>query len=181
MYTTSAWDGTSYRPRISGDVESFVDASSWSTQQIVEHIVQHKIHIRTLKGVPAQFTLLLMSVCSHQPGWIYEGRPKRRVRSSAMSNSAAAHGISRYSRCRCVCVQSQQPVRHDRFRFTGWCDYIVCDPISCPPEMCATERWRMKRRETSTSSSQDTPASHVVPLDLYAEIDPEEESDEWVL
>ncbi len=46
IYTTSPWDGTSYRLRISGDVEVFVDASSWSTQQIVEHIVQHKIHIR---------------------------------------------------------------------------------------------------------------------------------------
>ncbi|KAI0348056.1 TPR-like protein [Trametopsis cervina] len=45
MYTTSPWDGTSYRLRISGDVEVFVDASSWSTQQIVEHIKHHKIHI----------------------------------------------------------------------------------------------------------------------------------------
>ncbi|KAI0689614.1 TPR-like protein [Cytidiella melzeri] len=45
MYTTSPWDGTSYRLRISGEVDLFVDASSWSTQQIVEHIVHHKIHI----------------------------------------------------------------------------------------------------------------------------------------
>ncbi|PSS37737.1 hypothetical protein PHLCEN_2v430 [Hermanssonia centrifuga] len=45
LYTTTTWDGTSYRPKISADVEVFVDASQWSTAAIVEHISQNKIHI----------------------------------------------------------------------------------------------------------------------------------------
>lgn len=45
MYTTSPWDGTSYRPKISGNVEVFVDAATWSSEQIVRHISDHKIHI----------------------------------------------------------------------------------------------------------------------------------------
>lgn len=46
LYTSSPWDGSSYRPKISGDVEVFVDASTWTTQQIVEHITQNRIHVR---------------------------------------------------------------------------------------------------------------------------------------
>ena len=46
LYTTSVWDGSSYRPKISKDVDVFVDASAWSSQQIVEHVVQNKIHVR---------------------------------------------------------------------------------------------------------------------------------------
>lgn len=45
IYTTSQWDGTAYRPKISQDVEHFVDVSSWPTHAIVECIVQHEIHI----------------------------------------------------------------------------------------------------------------------------------------
>ena len=45
MYTTSPWDGTSYRPKISGSVEVFVDAATWSSEQIVKHIIDHKIHV----------------------------------------------------------------------------------------------------------------------------------------
>ncbi|PCH33636.1 glycosyltransferase family 41 protein [Wolfiporia cocos MD-104 SS10] len=45
LYTTSPWDGSDYRPIIASRVENFVDASSWSTHAIVEHIVQHNIHI----------------------------------------------------------------------------------------------------------------------------------------
>ena len=45
LYTTSPWDGTAYRPKISGEVEVFVDASAWSSEQIVRHILEHRIHI----------------------------------------------------------------------------------------------------------------------------------------
>ncbi|KAI0651856.1 TPR-like protein [Trametes meyenii] len=45
LYTTSAWDGTAYRPRIAGTVEHCVDVSAWPLRAIVEHIAQHEIHI----------------------------------------------------------------------------------------------------------------------------------------
>ncbi|KAI0793500.1 glycosyl transferase family 41-domain-containing protein [Abortiporus biennis] len=45
LYTTSPWDGTPYRPRIAQRVEEFIDASSWSTREIVEDIVKKNIHI----------------------------------------------------------------------------------------------------------------------------------------
>ncbi|EKM61041.1 glycosyltransferase family 41 protein [Phanerochaete carnosa HHB-10118-sp] len=45
MYTSSPWDGTSYRPKISGTVEVFVDASTWSSEQIVKHVTDHRIHV----------------------------------------------------------------------------------------------------------------------------------------
>ncbi|KAI0825131.1 glycosyl transferase family 41-domain-containing protein [Trametes gibbosa] len=45
LYTTSAWDGSAYRPRIAGTVEHCVDVSGWSSSAIVDHIVQNEIHI----------------------------------------------------------------------------------------------------------------------------------------
>ncbi|KAI0078879.1 TPR-like protein [Panus rudis PR-1116 ss-1] len=45
LYTTSAWDGTEYRPKIAREVEHFVDASTWSTEQIVSDIVKRQVHI----------------------------------------------------------------------------------------------------------------------------------------
>ncbi|KAI0639406.1 TPR-like protein [Trametes polyzona] len=45
LYTTSPWDGTAYRPRIASMVEHCVDVSSWSLNTIIDHIMQHEIHI----------------------------------------------------------------------------------------------------------------------------------------
>ncbi|KAI0335269.1 TPR-like protein [Cubamyces sp. BRFM 1775] len=45
LYTTSPWDGTAYRPRIASMVENCVDVSSWSLNTIIDHIMQHEIHI----------------------------------------------------------------------------------------------------------------------------------------
>lgn len=45
MYASSPWDGTAYRPKISGAVDMFIDASKWTSQRIVQHITDHKIHI----------------------------------------------------------------------------------------------------------------------------------------
>lgn len=49
MYTSSPWDGTAYRPKISSDVDLFVDASKWSSERIVKHITDHKIHVCTCR------------------------------------------------------------------------------------------------------------------------------------
>ncbi|KAH9950334.1 TPR-like protein [Amylocystis lapponica] len=45
LYTTSEWDGSTYRPRISSSVEHFLNVSSWTTGAIVEQIIQNQIHI----------------------------------------------------------------------------------------------------------------------------------------
>ncbi|EMD42051.1 glycosyltransferase family 41 protein [Gelatoporia subvermispora B] len=45
LYSTSPWDGTDYRPRISTYVEHFEDISTWSLQEIIEHILKKEIHI----------------------------------------------------------------------------------------------------------------------------------------
>ncbi|CAL1695844.1 unnamed protein product [Somion occarium] len=45
LYTTSQWDGSTYRPKIAKDVEHFVDASTWSTEAIVNDIIKKRIHI----------------------------------------------------------------------------------------------------------------------------------------
>ncbi|CDO71565.1 Glycosyltransferase Family 41 protein [Trametes cinnabarina] len=51
LYTTSPWDGTAYRPRIASTVENCVDVSSWSLNTIIDHIMQHEIHIRELEVI----------------------------------------------------------------------------------------------------------------------------------
>lgn len=50
LYTTSAWDGTKYRPKIATEVEHFVDASTWSSEDIVNDLVQKGIHIGKCDG-----------------------------------------------------------------------------------------------------------------------------------
>lgn len=45
-FALSVSDGSSYREKIEGDAETFRDVSSWSTQSIVEQIVEDEIHIR---------------------------------------------------------------------------------------------------------------------------------------
>ncbi|OBZ79822.1 putative UDP-N-acetylglucosamine--peptide N-acetylglucosaminyltransferase SEC [Grifola frondosa] len=45
LYTTSPWDGTAYRPAIASMVEHFIEVSSWSLNAIIEHILEHEIHI----------------------------------------------------------------------------------------------------------------------------------------
>ncbi|RUS24980.1 hypothetical protein BC938DRAFT_472793, partial [Jimgerdemannia flammicorona] len=48
----------------------------------------------------------------------------------------------------------------------GWCDWIIADSVVCPPETVSCERWRKRAVETEG--------------DFEGEIDPEEETDDWV-
>ncbi|TFK89960.1 glycosyltransferase family 41 protein [Polyporus arcularius HHB13444] len=61
----------------------------------------------------------------------------------------------------------------------GWCDYLVCDPIACPQETSAVEQWRQvrARRQHAASAAGSLSGSS---LDLDADIDPEDGSDEWI-
>ena len=62
---------------------------------------------------------------------------------------------------------------------TGWCDYLVCDPIACPQETSAVEQWRKvrARRQHAADAAGSLPESS---LDLDADIDPEDGSEEWI-
>ena len=46
IYSTSPWDGTSYRPRIASMVENCFDVSGWTLKEILRHIQQQEVHIR---------------------------------------------------------------------------------------------------------------------------------------
>ena len=61
----------------------------------------------------------------------------------------------------------------DRNRLPGWCDYLVTDPMSSPQDLCAPELWRKKRLGPIAVDDQL--------LDLGADSDPEEPSEEWML
>ncbi|KAH9944382.1 TPR-like protein [Epithele typhae] len=56
----------------------------------------------------------------------------------------------------------------------SWCDYIVCDPISCPQDLSAAERWRILQSERG-----DSPLP-IEPLDMGADLDPEDDSELWI-
>ncbi|RPD82549.1 TPR-like protein [Lentinus tigrinus ALCF2SS1-7] len=60
----------------------------------------------------------------------------------------------------------------------GWCDYLVCDPIACPQETSAVEQWRnlRARRQHAASAGGSIPEDS---LDINADIDPEDSSNEW--
>lgn len=63
------------------------------------------------------------------------------------------------------------PVQMEFMGFAGsmasrWTDWVVADPIVCPPEMTGVDRWRWERVQRAT--------------DCMADLDPEEESEEWV-
>ncbi|PWN50290.1 hypothetical protein IE53DRAFT_369041 [Violaceomyces palustris] len=62
---------------------------------------------------------------------------------------------------------------------SGWTDWIVADPIVCPPDMTSVEKWRLARRMADgTVMSGDGGGGR--PTDLGADLDPEEESEDWV-
>ena len=56
---------------------------------------------------------------------------------------------------------------------------MVCDPIACPQETSAVERWRKvrARRQHAADAAGSLPESS---LDLDADIDPEDGSEEWI-
>ncbi|EJF66698.1 TPR-like protein [Dichomitus squalens LYAD-421 SS1] len=85
-----------------------------------------------------------------------------------------------------VCAARPCPIQMQLMGYPGslggnWCDYLVCDPIACPQDLSGPERWRSLRTagDNVTSSSQST-QSIETPLDLGADIDPEDISNEWV-
>ncbi|KAL6304276.1 TPR-like protein [Sparassis latifolia] len=45
LYTTSPWDGTCYRPKISREVYQFIEVDTWPANAIIEHIIKNEIHI----------------------------------------------------------------------------------------------------------------------------------------
>lgn len=178
LYSTSPWDGSSYRPRISGDVEVFVDAATWSSEDIVKHIVQHQIHVRKscLLFPVASWRLLItltapvINLGGYTKGArndVFAVRPCP-VQMQLMGYAGTlGAGTARPSRCSCrrephvACV-------------SDWCDYLVSDPIACPQETCASELWRIRRRDGRVANEDHR-------LDLHADLDPEENTDEWVL
>ena len=99
LYTTSPWDGTSYRPRISREVEMFVDASSWSSQQIVEHIAEHRIHVRECTP-PTEMEIRSLYKYSCEPWWLHQRSKERCFRCSPLPRTNTAHGVCWNSRCR---------------------------------------------------------------------------------
>ncbi|KAI0756987.1 TPR-like protein [Daedaleopsis nitida] len=143
IYTTSPWDGTSYRPRIASTVEHCIDVSNWSLEAIAEHIAQQDIHV-------------LINLGGYTKG--------------ARNDIFAVR----------LCPIQMQLMGYAGTLGGGWCDYLVCDPISCPQELSAAERWRKIR---SVGPNVATIASGTPPdvrLDLEGDIDPEEDSDEWL-
>ncbi|OAD69895.1 glycosyltransferase family 41 protein, partial [Phycomyces blakesleeanus NRRL 1555(-)] len=50
----------------------------------------------------------------------------------------------------------------------GWCDWIIADPIVCPPEMVSGELWRSRPLLDHTNG------------DFEGDVDPEEDTDEFV-
>ena len=170
VYTTSPWDGTAYRPRIANLVEHCIDISGWSLEAILRHIGEHEVHIREWR-VSESARHRLNAARSRQPWGVHEGHAERDLRCTACSGADAAHGLcgdagSRYF--------DQQ---HSRILWltggSAWCDYLICDPISCPQELAATEKWR-----SLVAGNPSTPA--VPPLDLGGNIDPEENSEDWI-
>ncbi|KAI0669899.1 TPR-like protein [Trametes maxima] len=143
LYTTSAWDGTAYRPRIAGTVEHCVDVSAWSLGAIVDHIVQHEIHI-------------LINLGGYTKGArndIFAARP---------------------------CPVQMQLMGYAGTLGAGWCDYLICDPIACPRETSGAERWRRMRAAAEVAHEEGAESPSEVPLDMGADMDPEEDSDEWL-
>ena len=91
-----------------------------------------------------------------------------------VSRGVIIAGVSRHS-----CSPRLPPRRYGHRRPVGWCDYLVCDPIACPQETSAVERWRKvrARRQHAADAAGSLPESS---LDLDADIDPEDGSEEWI-
>ncbi|KAG0747849.1 hypothetical protein G6F57_007483 [Rhizopus arrhizus] len=53
----------------------------------------------------------------------------------------------------------------------GWCDWIIADPIVCPPEMVSGEVWRQRKK---------TQTDHTLNGDFEGDIDPEEDTDDFM-
>lgn len=73
------------------------------------------------------------------------------------------------------------PVQMEFMGFAGsmaskWTDWVVADSIVCPPEMSCVDRWRKKKLEADRRGVV-LEQRHT---DLLADVDPEEESEEWV-
>ena len=72
------------------------------------------------------------------------------------------------------------PHRSDRASLLAWCDYLVCDPISCPQDLSGPERWRSLRTVRGNVAAGSSTLSVDTPLDLGADIDPEDGSNDWI-
>ncbi|SPO23110.1 related to UDP-N-acetylglucosaminyltransferase [Ustilago trichophora] len=73
------------------------------------------------------------------------------------------------------------PVQMEFMGFAGsmasrWTDWVVADPIVCPPEMTCVDRWRYQKQAAAASGT----VLQQRPTDMLADIDPEEDSEEWV-
>lgn len=113
LYNTSPWDGSPYRPRISGDVEVFVDAATWSSEEIVKHIVQHQIHVRKsclpFSAASCRFLITLTAPVINLGGYtkgarndVFAVRPCP-VQMQLMGYAGTlGAGTARPSRCSCV-------------------------------------------------------------------------------
>ena len=56
----------------------------------------------------------------------------------------------------------------------------MCDPISCPQELSAGERWRKVRAGESNVGTAASSSHPEGALDLDADLDPEDVSEEWL-
>ncbi|KAL1915529.1 uncharacterized protein VTP21DRAFT_6653 [Calcarisporiella thermophila] len=155
-YATSPSDNSPYRQKIEREAEHFFDVSSWGIQQIVERIIKDGIHI-------------LVNLNGYTKGArneVFAARPAP-ILCSFMGFAGTLGG--------------------------GWCDWIVADAIVCPPQMVSCERWRerrwmaeQRRRRTLAETKVDSAMESAVgsdyetEFDFEGDIDPEEETDEWV-
>jgi protein O-GlcNAc transferase len=55
----------------------------------------------------------------------------------------------------------------------GWCDWIITDPVVCPPEMVLCEQWRVRVQGSQAYY-------HGNDGDFEGDIDPEEDTNNWV-
>lgn len=174
VYTTSPWDGTSYRPRISSDVELFVDAATWSSEQIVNHIKAHNIHVCRY---PIFVSVAGRAVTDSVFAVINLGGYTKGARNDVFAARPCPVQMQLIGYAGSLGAGTLIPPRHTvpgtaNGTCAGWCDYLVTDPIASPQELCGSEAWRKNRQAGARADAKA--------LMLDADLDPEDPEEQWI-